>query len=251
MTYSDFDDELDLAQEERPQRPSLEETLNALASHETGTSATIFYGLSGLSSDDLAQIGPIWESLAPARRRRIMREMVDVAEANFELDYGSIGRLGLTDADPSVREAAIDLLWEDDSPDMMRNLIRIATQDPSVEVRASAMSALGRFILKGELGELPETAIQPAQDTAIRALNDTHEDVDVRRRALEAISNSSHPIVEGAIAKPTPAMTVALRSAPCLRWAALTILSGVSTSSRNLKVPTPSCGMRRRARQGN
>ena len=51
----------------------------------------------------------------------------------------------------------------------------------------------------GELGDLPEAQIIPVQDAVIDVLNNVAEDIDVRRRALEAISNSSHEILEDAI----------------------------------------------------
>jgi HEAT repeat protein len=81
----------------------------------------------------------------------------------------------------------------------MMRLIDVAQWDEDRNVRAAATSALGRFILQGELGEFPEYEAVKAQDTAIAILNNNDEEVEVRRRALEAIANSSHEIVEGAI----------------------------------------------------
>jgi HEAT repeat protein len=49
------------------------------------------------------------------------------------------------------------------------------------------------------LGALPELETIPAQDAVITLLNDEAEDVEVRRRALEAISNCRHEIVDDAI----------------------------------------------------
>jgi HEAT repeat protein len=77
--------------------------------------------------------------------------------------------------------------------------MRLAQNDVSREVRAAATSALGRFILAGELGDLPESETIKAQDAVIDILNDESEDLDVRRRALESIANCGHEIVEEAI----------------------------------------------------
>ncbi len=59
--------------------------------------------------------------------------------------------------------------------------------------------SLGRFILLGEYGEIPESEAVRAQDVAINLLNDEVEDIQVRRRALEAISNSSLEFIPEAI----------------------------------------------------
>jgi HEAT repeat protein len=183
----------------RPE-PTLEETLEALRAGAAGTvPAVVYYGLSGLSSADLLRVKPVWGTVNADYRRKLLNQLVEIAETNVELDYRGIGRLGLVDVEADVREAAIELLWEDESLELMSRLIRIAFEDNAVNVRAAAASALGRFILLGELGGLPERETERAQDAAIRLLTNPDEVVEVRRRALEAISNCSHDIVEGAI----------------------------------------------------
>jgi HEAT repeat protein len=194
----DFHDE-DVQQ--RPQ-PTLAEALEALKAGEDGTiSATVFYGLSDLTADDLGQVKPVWDTLNADYRSKVMRRLVDVSEANFELDYRTIGLFGLSDSDAEVRKAAIDVLWEDQSLELMSRLIDRALRDEATEVRAAAASALGRFILLGELGDLPESETVRAQDAVITLLNNDQEEVEVRRRALEAIANCSHDIVEPAISQ--------------------------------------------------
>ena len=178
-------------------RPDLKTTLDALK--ESVVNSTVYYGLSGLEPADLKQLTPVWEELDPTYRRKLLQELVDTAEANFELDYSVLGHFALADSDAGVREAAIDLLWEDESLELLNRLVDMAQEDESVPVRAAAASALGRFILLGELGDLPESEAYRAQDTAVNILNDQVEDIDVRRRALEAIANCGHEIVDEAI----------------------------------------------------
>ncbi len=182
--------------------PDLATTLDALkqGEHEK-MSSTVFYGLSGMTTNDLERFGPVWEMLSPEFRRRVVRRLADVVEANVELDYRILGLFSLTDSDPGVREAAIDLLFDDLSPGLLDQLIEMAQWDESTAVRAAAMSALGRYILAGELGNLPESETSRAQDIAVSLLTNDAEDVDVRRRALEAISNCGHEIVDEAISE--------------------------------------------------
>lgn len=183
----------------RFKQPSLEATLKALQTYDGQQSATLYYGLSGLSEDTLERLKPAWETLPAESRSQILTALADISESNFELDYRTIGMFGLEDNDPDVRKAAIDLLWFDQSLPLMDRLIDLAQWDEAVEVRAAATSELGCFILMGELGELSEAATLPAQDAAANIWNNLDEDVQVRRRALEAISNCSHEMVTEAI----------------------------------------------------
>jgi len=182
-------------------RPDLATVLESLRNGERDDSvgSVVYYGLSGLSAVEVDQLKPIWDGLRPEYRSKLMRNLVDVGEANFELDYRALGMAGLDDDSPEVRAAAIEVLWEDESLELMERLIDIALWDEAVSVRAGAASALGRFILLGELGDLPESETTRAQDAVISLLNNDDEDVEVRRRALEAIANCSHEIVPDAI----------------------------------------------------
>ncbi|GAB4522206.1 MAG: HEAT repeat domain-containing protein [Anaerolineae bacterium] len=194
--YSEYDESAISA------RPDLETALDALAKYLDSNvpDATIIYGLSGLSRDQVDfSVQPVWAQVPVVQRRRIMRQLIEASEANIELEYRSIGFLGLADPDPGVREAAIEVLWEDDSLELMTALVQLALHDEAISVRAAATMGLSRFILKGELGELPEQETRAAQNAAISLLTSEAEDVSVRRRALEAIANSSHDIVPSAI----------------------------------------------------
>jgi HEAT repeat protein len=192
---------------------SLDEILDVLRAGESGTlSAAAYYGLSGLNALDMQRFKPVWDSLTPQYRHKLMARLTDISETNFEMDYRSIGLLGLVDISAEVREAAINLLWEDESLELMMQLIDIALWDEAATVRAAATSALGRFILMGELGDMPEVETVPAQEAVINILTNNDEVVEVRRRALESIANCGHEIVDSAIIEaynsPEPLMQV-------------------------------------------
>ena len=180
--------------------PSFDVVLKTLSSSNVNImDRAIIYGLSGLSNDDINKLEPVWQDVHAATRRKIVRTLIDYSEVDIRLDYRSTGMMCLHDADPGVREAAIELLWEDQSLELMNELIRIVKQDDNREVRAATLTALGRFILAGELEHLPQDETVAALNAALAIWENTKEDVSVRRRALEAISNSSHKIVPSAI----------------------------------------------------
>ena len=180
-------------------QPDLDTTLKTLRENDGSVNTTLYYGLSRLEPSEIRRLAPVWSELTPAFRRKLLRELIEASETNFELDYNTLGYYALDDADAGVREAAIELLWEDESMPLMYRLNDLAVEDEAVEVRAAAASALGRFILGGEMGDLDEAEIARVQETVVSILNNLDEDIDVRRRALEAISNSTHEILEEAI----------------------------------------------------
>lgn len=200
--YLDFlndlndDDDLELPREQ----PDLDTTLKTLRENVDGAANTvIFYGLSRLDVSAIVRVQDVWNTLSAEYRHKLMQQLIDVSETNFDLDYYNLGIMALGDESPAVRADAIELLWEDETLHLMDRLIEMAQWDEAVEVRAAAAGALGRFILLGELGDLPESETVRAQDVVANLYNDQAEDIDVRRRSLEAIANCGHEMVTEAI----------------------------------------------------
>ena len=165
----------------------LETTLKKLAEDTGPVSVASLYTLSGLDPDDVQQVRSAWPMIPVDRRESAMRHLVEIAEENFEVDFNSIYRLGLTDQDPEVRSTAIDGLWEDNDPALIELLIRFMQSDTAESVRAAAAGALGRYVLAGELEEIPAAKIEPVTAALRATLLKTDESIEVRRRALEAL----------------------------------------------------------------
>ena len=178
-------------------RPDVEAVITALSEAQTeqkqAVSATLVYGLSELSAGEWQRLEAAWQRLSSATKRQIMRRLNESSEALFELSYRELGLCGLRDDSAVVRVAAVELLWTDESEQTMGELISLATRDPSVDVRTVAVKALGRFILLGEYGNVSEELAHQAQEVALRLHRDKSEPLELRRRALEALANSSHP----------------------------------------------------------
>jgi hypothetical protein len=180
--------------------PTLTQTLEALKQGAvTGLTATVYYGLSDLDSSHLAELDNVWQSLDYEYRERLIQELVDTSETNFELDYRMLAFFALEDDEPRVRAAAVELLWTDESLEGMRKLIDLAFEDDAAAVRAQAVGGLGKYILLGEFDDLPEMQTAAAVDTCFTIYRDEDEDMEVRRRALESLGSSSRDGVGEAI----------------------------------------------------
>src|SRR5690349_4859348 len=119
-----------------------DDVLQTLGNEDQPLTAEAIYSLSDLPDDDLARLRSIWGAVPVNRRRTLVHRLVEVAETNFEMDFTAVTRLALTDLDDEVREAAVEATWTDESPDMLRRLMTMASADLSEGVRAAAASAL-------------------------------------------------------------------------------------------------------------
>ncbi len=176
---------------------NFDKVLAALDDSDSRITAETIYSLNDLSRTQRKRLAEAWPALPAAQRRQLVRRLVETGETNFEMNFDAVYSVALEDADETVRVAAIEGMWENESADYMHRLLTLVTEDPMAEVRAAAASDLGRFILLGELGDFPEDQAKKAQDTIANVLAQPDEHPGVRRRALESIANCGHVGVTG------------------------------------------------------
>ena len=180
-------------------RPDLADVLAALNESDLAAkqhvSPVLVYGLSDLTPTDWRKLEDAWQRLSSTAKHRIMRALNESSEALFELNYRELGLRCLDDQYGIVREVAVELLWTDESEQTMTKLVQLAQQDVEPAVRIAAIKALGRFILLGEYGDVSDQLAQEAQQLSLRIHVDESEPLEIRRRALEALANSSNPQV--------------------------------------------------------
>ena len=144
--------------------------------------------LSVLSPEELRLFREAWPKMSIARRRQIMDKLVELAEENCRLDFDDIFRACLNDSDEMVRVKAIEGLWECEERSLIELLITLLCEDNKESVRAAAAMALGRFAMLAELGELRPEDGEKVQKALLSAIGNQEEQLEVRRRAIEAIS---------------------------------------------------------------
>lgn len=159
------------------------------------------YMLSDLNPEELRLFAERWAFFGTARRRHIVDALVEIAEANFTVDFSGIFRFALRDEDAEVRAHAVDGLWEDRHPGLLDTLVEMLSSDPSILVRASAAAGLGRFVLMSELEELEEGQGHRVVEALWRVIDDPNEALEPQRRAVESISYSGGEGVRDVIEK--------------------------------------------------
>jgi HEAT repeat protein len=155
--------------------------------------------LSSLLPDEAPALAGVWPQIGVARRRQILRRLLDLAEDNVEMDFDRVFMVALKDNDAEARALAVQGLWEHEDRDVIAPMIDILRNDPSAAVRAEAAIALGSFVLRAEFQRL-NTADSRRIEEALRAVvEDSAESPEVRGRALESVGALSTSWVRGSI----------------------------------------------------
>jgi HEAT repeat protein len=165
--------------------------MERLTVHPEEVALRDLYVLSDLSRSESEKVEQGWSTLPVDRRRLIVDSLVESADEVLELQLGRLLRIALHDSDPEVRRMAIEGLWEDVEPDLLGPSLRTLTGEDSPGVRGAAASALGSFVLAGELDELDAALSMRAEEALLAVLHNEDEPLEIRCRALEAIAYSS------------------------------------------------------------
>jgi HEAT repeat protein len=144
--------------------------------------------LSDLSRDQQAQVRLSWPALPVEHRRQIAQQLVELAELSVELDFGRVFQVALDDDDATVRATAIEGLWEDESPALLRRLLDLLAHDPALEVREAVIRSLARFTLRAVTGGLDDEWAPRLRATLLAIIADAAASLESRRRALEALA---------------------------------------------------------------
>lgn len=210
----------------QPDTPDFQTVLGGLQDTSRPLPMASLYHLSDLSRADLAALEDVWPQLPDERRLNIAQNLNDIAEANFEVSFDAVFRMALEDESPAVRAIAIRGLWEDEDPRLIATFLDCLHTDPDLGVRAAAATALGRFVYLSEIEEIPASHGRRVEDALLQVISGS-DDLEVRRRALEAVAYSSRPevppLIADAYASPEPKLRVSAvfamgRNADAARW---------------------------------
>ena len=157
--------------------------------------------LTDLPIEGLAELKAAFPKLSTERRREIVRKLIELADDNVEFDFSSIFKLCLSDDDDAIREMAAKGLWETEDRAMIRPLVKLLENDACAEVRASAAMSLKNFAVMAQNGKLLSRDGDRIRQALLGVVNSPAEDIDVRRRAIEAVASFNTPETNGAVRK--------------------------------------------------
>ncbi len=152
--------------------------------------------LSGLSGKDVESFRQAWDKAHVKRKSRIISHLVTLAEKEPKLDFSIIFSYCLDDPDDDVKTQAIHGLEEEDDPRHIARLIPLVAENTSLEVRTAAVSALGKFALMGEMGDISRRKTDEVYAALMKVLEDGKTPARLRAALLEAVSPFTVPRVK-------------------------------------------------------
>jgi HEAT repeat protein len=178
---------------------SIEETLTKLSNSDLSDSD--LSKLSGLDTEQLTLFEQAWDKTETEQRRRIIGQLVKLADKNVQLNFNVIFKNRLIDPDAEVRRQAIEGLWECEEHSLIPSLIDLLENDISELVQAEAAAALGRFAMLAEHGKLNKNTANDLCLVLLSTISDESNPVTLRCCALEAVAPLSLPGVNAAISE--------------------------------------------------
>ncbi len=189
------------------QNVPFQHVLDALLDNRSPFPAVFLHRFSDIEPADLGGLKKIWDQISVARRRTLLEDMENLAEADTLLCFDDLARFALEDSDAQVRTLAIRLLWETEDRKLIPIFTHMLENDPDSQVRAAAATAMGLFVYLGELEELPGEALRAIEDVLLRVVNSNDVSL-IRRRALESLGYSGRsevaPLIEKAYSTGEP-----------------------------------------------
>jgi len=168
-------------------RISFEQAVASLADTETFLGEDLLSGLSSPSREQVAVFTQAMADIDLERQRQIVRALVSEGDSRFDVDFGDLLMAMLDSPDQEIRRVAVSGLWEAENPKLLEKLLHIARHDASNLVRAATVTALGRFVYEAEMLEIDEDVAESLRQMLMGLFHDPTEDLDVARRAVEAL----------------------------------------------------------------
>lgn len=155
--------------------------------------------LSNLNTEEIEFLTKKWPDTDLQHRREIISQLAHLSEVDLKLNFSAVFILSLSDTDEEIRTQAAVGLEAEDNYLLLNPLLKALKVDTSVKVKSAVAVTLGKFALQGELGNIPSHYSEKVYRALLEVLNKTGEPIDVKRRALEAISPFSRTEVKDLI----------------------------------------------------
>lgn len=172
--------------------PTFEDAIAHLHDEQRDLTREMLSFFSDMTPPQISALQADWDNISAARQRDFVIHLKRELEIDTLLSFDLLARALLNDKDPFVRAGAIRLLNEYERSDIIPEFLGITKNDPAIEPRAEAITALGNFILRGELDEISDAYLHEVEELLIALIN-ANEKTELRQRALESLGYSSRP----------------------------------------------------------
>ena len=172
--------------------PTFEDAVAQLCDEKSSLTREMLSFFSDITPRQLSMIKESWGGISLARRQEFVSSLKRDLETDTLLCFDLLSTFLLEDDDAFIRATAIRLLSECENQAALPFFLDITKNDPSAEPRAEAITALGGFILRGELDEISKEILHEIEDLLLTLVN-ANDKTELRQRALESLGYSSRP----------------------------------------------------------
>lgn len=205
---------------------SVTELLTRLAADTTFPTTQELFVLSDLTTREQAEVRRLWMTIPDERRYTATKSLIAASETELNIHLGRFLRAVLNDESSRVRVLVLGGLWEETDEALIGPMIDMLLNDPSEDVRAAAASALGAYVLAGEVDEIEPAQAMRVEEALLSVLRSDAESVFVQCRALESIAYSGEvgvrQLIEDGYYSPDEEMRVsalvAMARSADIRW---------------------------------
>ncbi len=188
-------------------KASLQKAITELIQGGQKISRGALQEFSDLDPESLRAVTEAWPGVPVERKRILLDQLQELSDENTLVSYDDFAQALLTDADAQVRTRAIGLLAECDDTKLASVFLKMLAMDDDPETRAAAAAALGKYVERGELEEIPAAVQRQVEDALLQKAN-SDDQLAVRRNALESLGFSSRPevvtLIESAFRRENP-----------------------------------------------
>lgn len=160
--------------------------IQAIAEESETLSDAPFHEASDPSPSEVADFDRFLSTLQEDEKREVVAALVEQAEENLELDFTAIFRHCLKDDDDRLAQLGVEGLWEQEERWLITELVELLRSERGPQVRAAAALAMGKFPVLALDGKIQPQDGALVYRVLLDFLEDEIEDLEVRRRCLEA-----------------------------------------------------------------
>jgi len=147
---------------------------------------------SDISYDDLKKVKKVWSKVTQQRKVSLLQELENLMRIDTLISCDDFGVFALDDEDPVIKSQAINLLWECVDQNLATRFMSLLLEDKDPALSASAASGLGKFVLLGELDEIPQDLSKKIQNTLVEKYVSS-SDQQLKQSILESLGYISSP----------------------------------------------------------
>ena len=174
---------------------ALENIINNISNEETSIDDAWLADLSDADLTKTAGFSIAWNAISEERRLSIIERLIELTKDRIHLNYNYLFKYCLDDIFETVRQRAVEGLWECEDRTLIPILCSLLKSDPSSDVRGAAAKGLSWFADLASAGKILARDSDRVLNGLLSSISNLEEDMSVRSKALISASVINHDLI--------------------------------------------------------